>query len=54
MSKKIIALISDDFEALELWYPVHRLREEEGVTVDVVGEEKGKTYICLLYTSRCV
>ena len=45
MSKKIIALISDDFEDLELWYPVHRLREEEGVTVDVVGEEKGKTYI---------
>ena len=45
MSKKIIALISDDFEDLELWYPVHRLREEDGVTVDVVGEEKGKTYI---------
>ena len=45
MSKKIIALISDDFEDLELWYLVHRLREEEGVTVDVVGEEKGKTYI---------
>ena len=32
MSKKIIALISDDFEDLELWYPVHRLREEDGVT----------------------
>ncbi len=43
MAKKIIALISEDFEDLELWYPVHRLREEDCV-VDVVGEEKGKTY----------
>lgn len=43
-SKKIIALISNDFEDLELWYPVHRLREE-GVVVHVVGEEAGKTYI---------
>lgn len=43
MSKKIIALISEDFEDLELWYPVHRLREA-GCTVDVVGAEKGHTY----------
>lgn len=43
--KKIIALISDDFEDLELWYPVHRLREEDDVEVHVVGEEAGKTYI---------
>lgn len=26
---KIIALISNDFEDLELWYPVLRLRELE-------------------------
>ena len=26
--KKIIQLVSNDFEDLELWYPVHRLREE--------------------------
>ncbi|MDD4692647.1 MAG: type 1 glutamine amidotransferase domain-containing protein [Eubacterium aggregans] len=43
MTKKIIALISEDFEDLELWYPVHRLREE-GCVVDVVGEEAGHTY----------
>ena len=43
MSKKIIALIDEYFEDLELWYPVHRLREE-GCSVDVVGAEKGKTY----------
>ena len=45
MAKKIIALISDDFEDLELWYPVHRLREEDGVEVHVVGEEAGKIYV---------
>ena len=43
-NKKIIALISNDFEDLELWYPVLRLRDE-GVTVHVVGEEAGKKYI---------
>lgn len=36
--KKIIALISDDFEDLELSYPVLRLREA-GCRVDIVGEE---------------
>ena len=40
---KIIQLVSDDFEDLELWYPVLRLREE-GAEVKIVGEEKGKTY----------
>lgn len=43
MSKRIIALISDQFEDLELWYPVHRLREE-GCIVDIVGEKAGRTY----------
>ncbi|WKY46280.1 type 1 glutamine amidotransferase domain-containing protein [Eubacteriaceae bacterium ES3] len=43
-TKKIIALISKDFEDLELWYPVLRLREE-GAVVHVVGDEAGKTYI---------
>ncbi|MHC5278968.1 type 1 glutamine amidotransferase domain-containing protein [Listeria kieliensis] len=41
--KKIIALVSDDFEDLELWYPVLRLREA-GATVDLVGEEKGRVF----------
>ena len=41
--KKIIALIHNDFEDLELWYPILRLREE-GAVVDIVGEEADKTY----------
>ena len=41
-NKKIIALVDNDFEDLELWYPVHRLREE-GAQVDLVGEEAHKT-----------
>jgi protease I len=43
-SKKIIQLVSNDFEDLELWYPVLRLREE-GATVDIVGEKAGEKYI---------
>lgn len=43
-NKKIIALVDNDFEDLELWYPVHRLREE-GAQVDLVGQEAHKTYI---------
>ena len=34
---KVISLISDDFEDLELWYPILRCRES-GVQVDVAGE----------------
>lgn len=41
--KKIIALIHDDFEDLELWYPILRLREE-GAVVDIVGENANKKY----------
>jgi len=40
---KVVNLVHKDFEDLELWYPVLRLREE-GVTVHVAGEEKGKIY----------
>jgi protease I len=40
---KIINLIHDDFEDLELWYPTLRLREE-GIAVHLVGESKGVTY----------
>lgn len=43
MSKKIIALIDEQFEDLELWYPVHRLREE-GCEVAIVGGKAGYTY----------
>ncbi|WP_427814765.1 type 1 glutamine amidotransferase domain-containing protein (plasmid) [Enterococcus sp. 22-H-5-01] len=43
-NKKVIALVDHDFEDLELWYPVHRVREE-GAQVDLVGAEAHKTYI---------
>ncbi|WP_085504966.1 type 1 glutamine amidotransferase domain-containing protein [Thalassobacillus devorans] len=42
-NKKVIALVSDEFEDLELWYPVLRLREE-GATVHIVGKEANKQY----------
>ncbi|SDB62694.1 type 1 glutamine amidotransferase domain-containing protein [Butyrivibrio sp. INlla16] len=38
--KKILQLVSDDFEDLELWCPVMRLREE-GFRVDLVAEKPG-------------
>ncbi len=41
---KAVCLISDDFEDLELWYPVLRLREE-GVTVHLVGEKANQKYV---------
>lgn len=43
-NKKVIALVENDFEDLELWYPILRLREE-GATVDLVGKEANKTYM---------
>ena len=43
MEKKIIALVSDDFEDLELWYPALRLREA-GYQVDFTAERKGAVY----------
>ncbi len=42
--KKVIALVDEEFEDLELWYPVYRAREE-GAEVHLVGAETGKTYI---------
>ncbi|MBP1948593.1 type 1 glutamine amidotransferase domain-containing protein [Virgibacillus litoralis] len=42
--KKVIALVEDDFEDLELWYPVLRL-QEEGTEVHLVGKEAKKKYV---------
>lgn len=42
--KRVIALVDEEFEDLELWYPVYRVREE-GAEVHLVGAEKGKKYI---------
>ncbi len=44
IGKKVIALVDEDFEDLELWYPVYRLKEE-GAEVVLVGAEQGKTYM---------
>lgn len=41
--KKIIAFVDEQFEDLELWYPVLRCREA-GFQVDIAGREEGKTY----------
>ena len=40
---KVISLVHHDFEDLELWYPIHRLREE-GAIVHLAGEEADKEY----------
>lgn len=42
--KKILSFVHHEFEDLELWYPILRLREE-GATVHLAGEEAGKSYI---------
>ncbi len=39
----IVSLVHDQFEDLELWYPILRLREA-GVTVSLAGEEAGQLY----------
>lgn len=41
--KKVIQLVEHEFEDLELWYPVLRLREE-GATVHIVGPRGGEVY----------
>lgn len=42
--KKVITIVDEDFDDLELWYPILRLREE-GATVHIVGQEANKQYI---------
>jgi len=41
--KKVIQFVEHEFEDLELWYPVLRLREE-GAIVHIVGPQAGETY----------
>jgi len=41
--KKIIVLVEDRYQILELWYPLIRMREA-GARVVTVGPEKGRTY----------
>jgi protease I len=42
--RKVLSLVDEEFEDLELWYPVYRVREE-GAEVHLAGAEKGKTYV---------
>lgn len=42
--KKVVCFVENEFEDLELWYPVLRLREE-GATVHLVGPKAGETYV---------
>lgn len=41
--KKILTIVSPDYDDLELWYPILRLREE-GAHVDIAGELKDHDY----------
>lgn len=41
--KKVITVVDEEYNDLELWYPIFRL-QEEGATVHIVGPEAGKAY----------
>ncbi|MBB6730255.1 type 1 glutamine amidotransferase domain-containing protein [Cohnella zeiphila] len=41
---QVVCLVDDEFEDLELWYPVYRVREE-GATAVFAGPEKGRKHI---------
>jgi protease I len=41
--KTVAVLVEDNYQELELWYPLLRLREE-GAKVMVVGPQQGQTY----------
>jgi protease I len=41
--KKIAILVADQYQELEVWYPLLRFRED-GAETDAVGSEAGKTY----------
>ncbi|WP_128895133.1 type 1 glutamine amidotransferase domain-containing protein [Longirhabdus pacifica] len=42
--KKVLAFVDIEFEDLEMWYPVLRLREA-GACVDIVGPKAKHTYV---------
>jgi|SRR5699024_104875 len=41
--KKIVAVVAEDYNDLEHWYPVYRM-QEEGAQVDIAGAEANATY----------
>lgn len=42
--KKVLAFVDHEFEDLEMWYPVLRLREA-GAEVTIAGPKTGETYV---------
>jgi deglycase len=42
--KRIAVLVADQYQELEVWYPLLRFREDGAKTI-AVGEEVGKTYL---------
>ena len=47
MSKPVAILVHEDYQDLERWYPLLRLREE-GKAVSVISAEPNKTYMSKL------
>ncbi|MDN6162281.1 MAG: type 1 glutamine amidotransferase [Atopostipes sp.] len=43
-NSKVLTIVSPDFDDLELWYPILRLREA-GATVNIAGEETNHEYV---------
>jgi protease I len=41
--KRVAVLVADQYQELEVWYPLLRFRED-GMETDAVGAEAGKTY----------
>jgi protease I len=41
--KRVAVMVEQQYQEMEVWYPVYRLREA-GCTVDLVGPEAGQTY----------
>jgi protease I len=41
--KRVAVLVEQQYQEMEVWYPIYRLREA-GCTVTVVGSEAGHTY----------
>ena len=41
--KRVAVLVEQQYQEMEVWYPVYRLREA-GCEVELVGPEAGKTY----------
>jgi protease I len=42
--KRVLFFVDEEFEDLEMWYPILRLRES-GAAVTVIGPQKNKVYI---------